>query len=249
MVDWQQEYSIGKFTFSLMEIRDLTISVLILGMIFSVALPSFQIEQSTPFMNFLIAIVIVGPALLFHELAHKLTAQKYGCRAIYVIWPMGIMLSVFLTLITAGNIIFAALGAVAISTSYTTRVGYKFVGLSSQELGKIAASGPFTNMVIAVIAYIFMWINPQIFQAIVSINLIVALFNLVPFPPLDGAKIFSWRKLTWFSMLLSVIVLLYLPPFIGVIASIGITILLLVVIFILLQLSAPKTYSSPYRMP
>jgi Zn-dependent protease len=94
-----------------------------------------------------------------------------------------------------------------------------------------------------------MWINPQIFQAIVSINLIVALFNLVPFPPLDGAKIFSWRKLTWFSMLLSVIVLLYLPPFIGVIASIGITILLLVVIFILLQLSAPKTYSSPYRMP
>jgi len=249
MVDWQQEYSIGKFTFNLMEIRDLTISVLILGLIFSIALPSFQIERSTPIMNFLIAIVIVGPALLFHELAHKFVAQKYGCKAVYVIWPMGIMLSVFLTLITAGNIIFAALGAVAISTSYATRVGYRYVGLSGQELGKIAASGPFTNMIIAVIAYIFMWVNPQIFQAIVSINLLVALFNLMPFPPLDGSKIFGWRKSIWGSMLLAVIVLFYLPPIIGVIASILATVLLFVVIFVLLQLNAPKSYSSPYRLP
>lgn len=249
MVNWENEYHLSRYTFTLMEIRDLLISIIVLGFMFSAALSNFQVEQNTPFVNFLTAMLIVGPALLFHELAHKIMAQRYGCKASYVLWPMGVIFSVMLTILTAGRIIFAALGAVMISTSYTTRLGYRFIGLSSEELGKIALSGPFTNIIIAVVSYAFIWVNPQIIQAMITINLIVALFNALPFPPLDGAKIFSWSKLGWLDLLASAIILLYLPPVIGVMLSIIVVIVLMVLMFIFMQMSTGLSYVSHLKMP
>ena len=249
MVDWQNEYKIDRYTFTLMEVRDLIISMLVLGLIFSAALPNFQVEQSSPLVNFGIAILIVGPALLFHELAHKIMAQRFGCKAAYTLWPAGIIISILLTLLTAGRVLFAALGAVVISTAYSTRLGYRFVVLSLNEMGRIAAVGPLTNILIAIIAYAFVWISPAIVGATITINLIVALFNVIPFPPLDGAKIFWWSKMGWFGLLMAAIILLYLPAVIGVLLSIVLAIILMVVTFIIVQISAPAAYSSPLRMP
>jgi len=249
MVEWQKEFKVGKYTFTLMEIRDLLISILVLGFIFSAVLPNFQVEQGTPLVNFALAVFIVGPALLFHELAHKITAQKFGCKAAYVLWPMGVMISILLTVITAGRIIFAALGAVMISTAYSTRLGYRFIGLSMEEMGKIALAGPLVNIAIAVFSYAFIWISPQIVQTMITINLIVALFNTIPFPPLDGSKIFGWSKTGWFGLLASAIILLYMPSIIGIVFSVILAIAVLAITFIVIQLRAPASLTSVFRMP
>jgi Zn-dependent protease len=249
MVNWRQEFKVGKYTFSLMEVRDLAISVLVLGFIFSAALDYFQVEQNTAIVNFGIAILIVGPALLFHELGHKIMAQRYGCRAEYVLWPMGVILSVALTIVTAGRVIFAALGAVMISTSYATRLGYRFVGLTTGEIGRVAAVGPGINILIALIAFPFVGLSPNVVQALITINLIVALFNCIPFPPLDGAKIFGWSKGGWFGLVLSAVMLLYLPSVIGAAFAVILTIVVLVVLFIFTELRNPPPYVSTFKMP
>jgi Zn-dependent protease len=249
MVEWSKEFKIGKYSFTLIEIRDLVISMLVLGLIFSAALPNFSVENASPIVNFFIAVLIVGPALLFHELAHKIVAQKYGLRAAYVLWPMGVLFSILLTLLTQGRVLFAALGAVMISSAYTTRVGNRYTGLSIEEMGKISIAGPFTNIVIALIAYAFVWLNPDIVGAIVTINLIVALFNLLPFPPLDGLKIFGWNKVMWLGLAAAAAILLYLPPFIGLGFSLVIAIILTIALFIYMEMQAGAKYVSTLKMP
>lgn len=64
---------------------------------------------------------------------------------------------------------------------------------------KVAAAGPASNIVIAVIFGLLLrlgvsggWASPafiQITAVIVFINILLAVFNLVPIPPLDGSKI------------------------------------------------------------
>ena len=62
----------------------------------------------------------------------------------------------------------------------------------------VSLAGPATNFIIAVIAAIllgaFFWDTPYldgIVSQIISINIILAVFNLLPIPPLDGSKILA----------------------------------------------------------
>ncbi|MDD5182188.1 MAG: hypothetical protein PHC66_03390 [Candidatus Nanoarchaeia archaeon] len=230
-IDWNMAFGYKKYTFTLAEIRDLLISVAVLGIVFSFGDWSLK--------NYLMSIAIVGPALLFHELAHKLMAQKYDLLAVYVMWPTGIAIALLFSVLTMGNFVFAALGAVMISPAYHTRLGYRFIGLTSSQLGKISIVGPMTNIVLAIISYILLPYSPVFFAMSAHINIIIALFNCLPIPPLDGTKIFRWNIPVWLGIFASAIVLWLLPPFIGLLWSIIISILLLVGSFILVQFFFP----------
>lgn len=66
--------------------------------------------------------------------------------------------------------------------------------------GKIAAAGPASNILLAlafgILLRIFSWtgyaslpVLPLLFSMIIYLNILLAVFNLVPIPPLDGSKI------------------------------------------------------------
>ncbi|MDO8585107.1 MAG: site-2 protease family protein [bacterium] len=66
--------------------------------------------------------------------------------------------------------------------------------------GLIAAAGPLSNIIVAVIFGVFIRLAsfsgvlastplPLFFHTIVLINILLAIFNLVPLPPLDGSKV------------------------------------------------------------
>jgi Zn-dependent protease len=205
----------------------------VLGFIFSFRDWSFD--------NLLLSIAIVGPALILHELAHKFMAQRYNLLAAYVIWPTGIILSLLITIMTNGAVLFAALGAVMISSVYHTRVGYRFIGLTGEEMGKISWVGPMTNIGLAILCYILHPLNPVVFSQAAFINLIIAIFNCLPFPPLDGVKIFRWNIPMWLGTLIAAVVLMFLPPIIGIVYSLVITIIIVVILFIWLQTVIPVT--------
>lgn len=64
---------------------------------------------------------------------------------------------------------------------------------------KVALAGPFSNIFLALIFGLFLrFFNPflnynliLLLSIIVFINLILAIFNLIPIPPLDGSKLFD----------------------------------------------------------
>jgi Zn-dependent protease len=65
-----------------------------------------------------------------------------------------------------------------------------------QKFMVIAAAGPASNLVLAVIAAILLWLAPAglvaaAFASAVQVNVLLALFNMVPVPPLDGGNVLA----------------------------------------------------------
>ena len=154
----------------------------------------------------ILAAMTVGVAFLLHELAHKFIAQKYGYWAEFRRFSFGLILAVFLSFF---GFIFAAPGAVMIA------------GLASKEQnGKISVAGPLTNIILAGLFLLlgtflaaFELFTPLL-QSIVGfgtmINAWLALFNMIPIPPLDGSKVISWSFPAWIGIVGVAVLILFI---------------------------------------
>ncbi len=172
--------------FSRREISDILISLIVLSLVFSY--PEFI---SNPVFLFS-SLLAVGVAFLGHELSHRFTARKFGYFAEYRMWTQGIMLAILFTVFSNGNFIFAAPGAVMFSSFWV------FQQPTMGEIGKIGIAGPVFNIVLMFILIGVSFFFPfglLIFAAM--INGYLAIFNLIPFGPLDGNKVLAWSKKAW----------------------------------------------------
>ncbi|HKT21988.1 MAG TPA: AN1-type zinc finger domain-containing protein [Nitrososphaerales archaeon] len=194
--------------FSVVEIRDIIIAWFALGVAFTFTRFTFFGGTTLDLANFSIylgiALVTVGPGFVFHELSHKFVAQRYGFWAEFRMWPMGLVLALVTSLL---GIIFAAPGATYISGA----------NISPRENGRISIAGPLVNVVIGALFYPLTFSGSNLIFAIgflgSYINIFLALFNLLPIGPLDGAKVWRWSKLIWvatFIPLLAVFFYLFL---------------------------------------
>lgn len=171
--------------FSKEEIKDLVISTIAVALIFS----SFNLELLP------LTILVVVLVFISHELSHKFVAQRYGFFAEYRKWNTGILLGLILSLV--GGVGFAAPGAVYI-TPFDRRFAFRVARLTRREYGKISLAGPLTNIIIGISAILINYFFPlSILSLIARVSLFLSLFNLIPFPPLDGFKVFRWDKKVW----------------------------------------------------
>ncbi len=135
-----------------------------------------------------LSFLAIVTAFFCHETAHKYMGQKYGYWSEFRMFPQGLLLALLLG-ITVG-IVFAAPGAVQI-----------WGRPSREESGKISAAGPTTNILISAIFLVIGLFSTGsisgISMFIAYINAFLALFNLLPFGPLDGLKVFRWRIDVW----------------------------------------------------
>ncbi|MCK4496785.1 MAG: hypothetical protein KAU24_01215, partial [Candidatus Aenigmarchaeota archaeon] len=111
--------------FSRREVKDIVISVIVLSLVF--AYPEIFFEP----VFFLVSLFVVGIAFMGHELSHRFTARRFGYFAEYRMWPQGIMLAIFFTLVSNGSFIFAAPGAVVFGSFWA------FKNPTMEEVGKI----------------------------------------------------------------------------------------------------------------
>lgn len=64
-----------------------------------------------------------------------------------------------------------------------------------RDTGLCALAGPLTNILIAILSALLYHLNPgkpiiqHVFMYVVFFNLLLAFFNLIPVPPLDGSKV------------------------------------------------------------
>ncbi len=143
----------------------------------------------------------VGTGFILHELAHKFTAQRYGYVADYEASPTGLFLAIGLSVITGGGFVFAAPGAVMIRGKYAP-YGYYDPVQAGKEFAYISVSGAVVNLLLAIM---FLFVSLFIIDPLVSqvlwwsafINIFLAGFNMIPFGPLDGAKVWKYNPVLW----------------------------------------------------
>jgi len=170
------------------EKRDLIFAWIILGLAFANLL-----EGLAPRPIF-VALFTAGIGFLLHELAHKLVAQNYGLEAEFI---ANYKMLAFALFASFAGFIFAAPGAV-----YS-----RGLRSSAQQLW-ISAAGPITNIVLAIL---FLVVPGEIGSYGHTINVWLALFNMIPIGGLDGQKILESSKPV-FAVLVALSAGLFLLP-------------------------------------
>jgi len=182
-------YKLNKYSFSTKEINDLVKSWLILSLAFGIIL-SDKIFDASIIKYIGLSAMTVGVAFIFHELAHKFVAQKYGLfaefRANYTMLYLALIMSLF-------GFIFVAPGAVMIRGQP-----------GKSRYGRVAMAGPLMNIVLGIIFGMFYFIygGQLLFYGFI-INSFLALFNMLPIAMFDGKKIYNWNKNVFWIMVIT----------------------------------------------
>ena len=171
-------------------------------------------------------LIAIGPAFVLHEIGHKIVAKYYGCWAEFRADPKGLKFGMGLAFLI--GFIFMAPGAVMVAGLVTRR-----------QNGHIAVAGPLVNLALFIVGIPLAAITLGLTDAFnttgeilvdgalnwkamlvfiwtywLQANLILGLFNMLPFGPLDGNKVKDWNE-TAFYVVIGIFAIPVLAMFMG----------------------------------
>ena len=169
-------------------------------------------------MNIVLKIVLYAPpvllSIILHEVMHGYVAYLLGddtaksqgrltLNPLKHVDPVGTIILPLLLILTGSKVLFGWAKPVPVNI-YKTRN-------PKQAMGITALAGPMTNLALAVVALVLFRIfnlhddleryilfgKPagfltQSLLMLLVINVVLAVFNLIPIPPLDGGRVVTW---------------------------------------------------------
>lgn len=243
------------------ESRNLAIAILVLTLVFGFNDKQTAFEMSYWLGNLVRTFLIASIGVLAYYGAQKWMARKLGFDCEFRLWeirrlgfsgdpsfpkklkflgrefmiealPLGAILAVILMLLTNGRLYFAAVCSFAMIVSHTQRLGKsRFAGPTEMDEAKIAAAG---SLALFFLVVLFHALNSrEIFGQFILIYSVMTVFQLLPFPGLNGFTILIGSPLTYIFVALFAIVGVVLLHFVSAVIALILGLLVAGIIFFL----------------
>ncbi len=219
----------------------LFISVLAMAFIVSFSFEGEGFVLSVFINNFALSLVAVAIAVFVHESAHRIFGLNMGYKTEFKPFLYGLLAGVILAFMTYGKVIFLAYSGVFLNIMEKHRLGYFRYQLGYFDLGKVSLLGVLANLFVAIIVKGMGFLPEPLADKIVLVNVLFAITNTLPIPPLDGANIMYASKTAYpfvFGAIISCGVLLLIPllsVWLAIIASLVIGLLTAITYFNFLE--------------
>ena len=165
--------------------------------------------QYLDFAGIFISFIVLLFSLTVHEMAHAWTADRLGDPTARLLGrvslnpivhadPIGTVLFPLVSLVS---------GAALIGWAKPVPVNLRYLHHPRRDYMIVAAAGPASNLVLAICGALFLAVLPvspqtlgesnvsapmaALFSRLVQLNVLLAVFNMIPIPPLDGGNVLS----------------------------------------------------------
>jgi len=170
--------------FSAIEILAAIAGAIIFGVSFTIAKGNW-LDVTT----FVIFFIVSGIGIAIHEMAHRYVAGRNDGLTEFKFWDIGTVIM----LVTGG------LFGLVFAKPYRTLIS-NAASLEKKTLGIIMLAGPVISVILALL---FLAIIPLggmyaiIGEAGFTVNLLSAVYGMMPIVPMDGDKIYKWNRAVW----------------------------------------------------
>jgi Zn-dependent protease len=156
-------------------------------------------QQSADLYAIVVPIAIVLLSLTVHEAAHAWTAERLGDPTARLLGRVSLNPLVHIDFI--GTVLLPLLAAISnlpiIGWAKPVPVDIRRLGHPRRDFMLVAAAGPISNLLLAISGAALVWAtgasrfgtSPVLLW--IEINILLAMFNLVPVPPLDGGNVLA----------------------------------------------------------
>ena len=161
------------------------------------------------FAQIFIAFIILLFSLTVHEMAHAWTADRLGDPTARLLGRVSLNPIVHADVI--GTIVFPLVSMVSnaplIGWAKPVPVNLRFLRHPRRDYVLVAAAGPASNLILALFAALLLAIVPispqtlgesnvsvpiaALLSRLVQLNVLLAVFNMIPIPPLDGGNVLA----------------------------------------------------------
>lgn len=181
-------------------------------------------------MMLLLYIPILFFSVILHEYMHGYTAYRHGDDTAYLMGRL--TFNPLAHIDPVGTILVPAVcyisGIPLFGWAKPVPVNYYRLHSPSRDMAKVAVAGPLSNVFLIFVAALALKVmvtlgaGPGIatlfFIVVIQVNLILAIFNMLPVPPLDGSKVFAallptglrqkYMMLERFSMIIIIVLIM-----------------------------------------
>jgi len=182
--------------FSAIEILAAVAGAVIFGLSFTIARGNW-LDPTT----FSVFFIVSGIGIAIHEMAHRYVAGCNKGLSEFRFWNLG----------TVIMLLTGALFGLVFAKPYRTLISNSS-SLEKRSLGIIMLAGPVISVILALLSLALLplgGIYSIIGEAGFSVNLLSALYGMMPFNPMDGEQVYDWSRAKW-ALIFVPIFLIYL---------------------------------------
>ena len=195
------------YKFTDAELKGLIVSVLVISFIISFKeWGRGEFNVLVGLFNWFNAALIVTLALLVFNAAQKISGLRLGYKVEYKMWLTGLLIGLLFVFVSRGKIWVLIPGGIMVHHIAGHRLGHWRYGLNYFQHGMIAIAGPVALISLAALFKVVnTFINTSLLQKTIFFCIMMAMYDVLPIPPLSGSRLFFGSRMTYAFMFFTII--------------------------------------------